>query len=303
MLGLKQFFKYLPALSMLVFMASCAEESGHVEDQEDVVEIGSEEEVVVEDQVHHQVPSPHEMMEFIKASGSEFNANLLCQTSAADKYVDLKGKSMGMGIFIADLAYASSYSQFQEAVKYFDVVVKMSEDVGISGVFDEAMMENMKTNLDHPDSLEAMTSQSYYEIIAELEGSDRGKVVAMIAAGGFLESLFIGVQSVQDFQENDPVIKRIADQKLIYENIMMYLEKYKDDQNVEWTIQDMSALKNIFDEVSDNRRDTKFSTGENGKTVLGGTGGVYITEQEFEVLKDDVTKLRDMITFNFKTPE
>ena len=65
MIGLRQFFIYTSAVLFVVFTVSCAEESTPAEGQdEEVIEVGSEE-VVIEDQVHHQVPSPHEMMEFI----------------------------------------------------------------------------------------------------------------------------------------------------------------------------------------------------------------------------------------------
>ena len=299
---MRQFFIYLSAVLFVVFTVSCAEESAPADGQdEEVIEVGTEE-AVIEDQVHHQIPSPHEMMEFISAANADFKPELLCTTDIYEKYVDLKGKSMGMGIYIADLAYASSFSRFQESMEYYKVIVKMADDIGISSVFDEAMLSRIQNNLKSPDSLEAITDNSYYSIIGELEQNDRGKVVAMIAAGGFLESLFIATQLVDKFDANDPVVKRIADQKLIYENLMAYLEEYKDDQNVEWTINDMMALKQIFEEVSDNRRDTKFSE-KNGKKVLGGKGGVYIVEQEFEDLRDRTAQLRNTVTFNPPLPQ
>jgi hypothetical protein len=99
------------------------------------------------------------------------------------------------------------------------------------------------------------------------------------------------------------MMKRIAAQKLVYENIMNYLDQYKEDQNVEWTIMEMTALNDIFLEVSDNRRDTELKTNAKGKHVLGGVGGVYITEPEFESLREEVTRLRNAITFNNPMPQ
>jgi hypothetical protein len=242
-------------------------------------------------------------MEFLKAGGSEFRAEILCSTDIREQYVDLKGKSMGMGIYIADLAYTASFSEFQSSIKYFNAIVLMADDIGIGSSFDAALMSRIENNLEHSDSLQAISDASYYKIIGELEANDRGHVVGMIAAGGFLESLFIAVQLVDKFDAEDPLIQRIAAQKLIYENIMKYLEQYKDDQNVEWTIMDMTALNEIFLEVSDNRRDTELKKNESGKNVLGGTGGVYITEPEFEDLRDKVTQLRNAITFNNPMPQ
>ena len=298
--GLRPYINYLTAIALALVVVSCDEGP-----QEAAVEEGAviEEVVVIEDQVHYTIPSPHETMDFLKSSGSDFRPEFLCSTSIREQYVDLKGKSMGMGIFIADLAYTATFSEFQESIKYFNAIVLMADDIGIGSSFDAALMGRIENNLEHSDSLQAISDASYYKIIGELEANDRGHVVGMIAAGGFLESLFIAVQLVDKFDAEDPLIKRIAAQKLVYENIMKYLEQYKDDQNVEWTIMDMSALNEIFSEVSDNRKDTKLEKNASGKNVLGGTGGVYITEPEFEDLRDKVTTLRNAITFNNPMPQ
>jgi hypothetical protein len=297
MLGLRHFFNYGAIVLFIALNASCADNPDSNEGDGDVIEVGADDQAI-EDQVHYQVPTPAEMMDFVKASGGDFKKEYLCTPEIYNRYVDLKGKSMGMGIYIADLAYTASFSQFQESIKYFNVIVKMAEEVGVSNVFDDAMLNRIKNNLDNTDSLAVISDQSYYKIIAELEANDRGKIVAMVAAGGFLESLFITTQLVTKFDKDDPLMERIASQKLVYMNIMAYLDQYKEDQNVEWTISDMSSLNQIFMEISDNRRDTKFSEGKGGKKVLGGVGGVYITEQEFEDLRYQVSFLRNAITFN-----
>ena len=298
--GLRQYFSYLTVAALAFFLISCAEEAANeAEVSEEVVE----ENVVVEDQVHYQIPSPHETMEFLKSIGADYHPEVLCNTDIREKFVDLKGKSMGMGIFIADLAYTANFEKYQESIKYFSAIIKMSEDIGIGSSFDGALLARIENNLTNPDSLQAISDASYYRIIGDLEANDRGKIVGMIAAGGFLESLFIAVQLVDKFDENDPVISRIAAQKLVYENIVNYLEQYKSDQNVEWTLMELENLQQIFSEISDNRRDTEFSQGNKGKRVLGGKGGVYITEQEFEDLRGQVTMLRNTITFNPPLPQ
>ena len=295
MLGMRQICMFLGAFTLAALLVSCADNSASTEGGDNNADTSA---AVIEDQVYYQVPTPHEMMDFIRAGGGNFRKELLCSPEIHDRYVDLKGNSMGMGIYIADLAYTASFSEFQESIKYFNVIMKMAEEIGISGVFDADMVDRIKGNLEHPDSLELISDQSYYNIIAELEANDRGKIVAMIAAGGFIESLFIATQLVQKYRQDDPLMHRIASQKFTYLNIMAYLEKYREDQNVEWAINYMTTFKRVFDEVSDTRRDTKFSDAKSGKKVLGGVGGVYITEQEFEELKYNTAFLRNTMTFN-----
>ena len=112
--GLRQYFIYLPMFVMSFLVISCANESPQdSEDQEEIIEVGADEDVLIEDQEVYSVPSPSEMMEIIRASGSEFQEELLCDPEIHSKYVDLKGKSIGMGIYISDLAYSVSFTRFQ----------------------------------------------------------------------------------------------------------------------------------------------------------------------------------------------
>jgi len=302
--GFREYFMYLPMLVMSILVISCADQpSQESDDQDEMIEVGTEDDGQIEDQEHYTIPSPVEMMEIIRESGTEFKEELLCDPEIHNKYVDLKGKSIGMGIYVADLAYAVSFNRLQETIQNFNVIIKMADEVGIGSSFDERLMERIKNNLNHEDSLIVISDHSYYSIIRTLEENDRGAVVGMMAAGGFLETMFIATQSVDKFDENDHLMQRIADQKLVYENIMFYLGQHNDDQAVEWTIQDFESLREIFNEISDTRMNSKFEESESGKRVLGGKGGVYITEQEFEQLRERISFLRNAITFNSPVPQ
>ncbi|HAW50916.1 MAG TPA: hypothetical protein DCX54_01110, partial [Flavobacteriales bacterium] len=166
--GLRPYINYLTAFALAFAVSSCVDEGPKEETADEAIETG---EVIIEDQVHYAVPSPHETMEFLKATGSKFNSSVLCSTEIREKFVDLKGKSMGLGIFIADLAYTASFSEFQASLKYFNAIMLIADDIGIGSSFDQSLMSRIENNLDNSDSLQVISDASYYNIIGDLEAS------------------------------------------------------------------------------------------------------------------------------------
>src|SRR5687768_7777683 len=71
-----------------------------------------------------QVPSPGEMLTFIKMVGGSKNKNtsFLNPPSNAKNYTDSKSKALNFGVYSCDLSYCSIFEIGSESLKYFKVV-------------------------------------------------------------------------------------------------------------------------------------------------------------------------------------
>ncbi|PKP46349.1 MAG: hypothetical protein CVT95_07155 [Bacteroidetes bacterium HGW-Bacteroidetes-12] len=90
----------------------------------------------------------------------------------------------------------------------------------------------------------------------------------------------------------------MADQKLTLDNLMLYLEKYGEDENVKELMVWLKELEQVFASLSE---DNATSSGislkkkEGGKMVLGGGSTVGITKNQFETLKAKINEIRAKI--------
>lgn len=247
-------------------------------------------------QVYYQVPSPDEMISFIKDGGFDYNSTVLNPVDQLDSYVEQRIQAVNLGIYTADLTYMAAYGQFQESMRYFNVVIKLAEKLGISSAFDEALVARVKNNLNNADSLELISRDSYYSIVDNLEASQRGNALAAIAAGGWLETMYVVLNLMNEYKEGDAMLQRVADQKLVFENLVMYLEKYEDDRLVGQTLADLAPLKAIFASLEEEQTTTQIKKTKGQRLVLGGTGKVNITSEQFDQLKSAVDALRNQWT-------
>lgn len=238
----------------------------------------------------YAVPSPNELFSLIKASKLPYKEGLI--SSESHKYTSSKVQALNFGRLTADIAYTASYEKFQESINNFDNLRKVGDDLGISYVFDEILVNRVKQNMSNSDSLEIISNSSYQRIIQQLEDGEKGSTLAIIAAGGFVESIYILSHLIGTYDEKNPLLQRLADQKLVMENILDYLNIYADEQRVQEVLEELQPISDVYlnlDEQSSGK-----SVDETGdKTVLGGNK-IVITKAEFEKLQAAATAYRNL---------
>jgi hypothetical protein len=281
-------------LGFILFGCGSDSKKGNESEQEMQVETTNQSDKFGE--TFYQIPSPEELFAFLQGGKLPFKANLLNPIDKANQYVEVKSKELNFGIYIADLAYSAAFSRYQESLKNIESVRKMSEDIGISSVFDAALTKRIQNIFENADTLLNVTNSSYYKIVTYLEENERNRTLALISTGGWLECLYIFTNLVDKYNPNDPTVQRIADQKLTFENLLEYLKKHQEDINIKSTIEDLEPLKNAFAALEEVKINQASSSGSGNVIVVGGSKKINITESQFQTLKEEIAKIRNKIT-------
>ena len=249
-------------------------------------------------QTYYLIPSPEGLFGFIRDGNLKYSKEVLNSTGNIDKYIDTRSKELNFGIYSADLAYVASFNKYQESVDYLNTVRTLSDDIGISTVFDENLIGRIDNIIDNKDSLLRITSDSYLSIVRYLESSNRKKSLALIVTGGWVESIFVVSSMIDNYEQDENVIQLLADQKLVVENLMSYLDQNKHDDNIQRTINDLKPLSKVYASLEskaiEKSHDTKKE--DDGKIVVGGSSKIVMTKEQFIDLKKEISDLRNKIT-------
>ncbi len=290
--NLKYAIAIVAAFPMLMY-TSCTEDKPMEEEVE--VEIVTDEKP--QNEKFYQIPAPDEMFGFIKESGLTYNKALINSPQKQTSYTTPLEQTMIFGVYSADLAYTAAYEEFNESIKYFAIIQKMAENIGISGAFNEELMNNIKNNLDKPEQLLENSNDSYFSVVDYLEQNEQGDKLGIIAASGWLETVYIVANSI-DYNKNEAALQRLADQKLTLDNLLMYLDKYNESTDVKEMTAMLKELEVVFETVAEKDPNSSGITlkkkGE-GKMVLGGGSSLKISKEQFEAIKSKVTELRTKI--------
>lgn len=243
-----------------------------------------------------QVPSPGEMLSFIKMVGGKNNKNVsfLNPLSNEKNYTDSKLKALNFGVYSCDLSYCSIFEIGSESIKYFKTVKTMGDQIGVSTAIQPEMLKRIESNISSPDSLGLITDDIYFSSFEKLEDGQQGPTLALVVAGGWIESIYIAV-NLAKFEPNSPVVERLADQKYTLENMIEFLKKHEADANVAAVKADFEGLLTEFNKIEEKDVAPAKSSGGD-KMTMGGGKQLVISEANYKAITDKIKQIRNSYT-------
>lgn len=294
---MKKLFLLIHAVAAIAFISSCGNgEDGTDTGQTDSTQVDSTAMIPEEPHEYYQVPAPDEMFSFIRDIGGEGKSTAYLNLPDNYKnYVETKSKALNFGIYATDFLYCSTFDYGAEALKYFVNVKKLGDELGISGAISEATAERIKQNIGKTDSLTEISNTVYFSSISDLEKSDKANVLALVIAGGWIESLYLVTSMTKKYSADNLAINRVAEQKYTLENLLGYLQRWETDANVTSVIGQLKELNGLFSELKEETMSGTVSA-KNGKTILGGGTKISITEAQYKSISEKIKSIRDSFT-------
>lgn len=239
----------------------------------------------------YQVPSPDEFISLLKQSKASYKANIVAPLT---DYVLPEKQKINLGVYAADMAYVATFGKVQETIKYFGKIKSMSDQLGLTNAIEKTAMERIEKNLTNIDSLTSITSNSFYNILDQLKQNSDETTVGLIYIGGWIESIYIAFQLLNQFEQNHPIVQRISAQKLSLNNLIMMLEanKNKDAALQSW----IKSLKNLHDILNSIEVKAEEINNTDTSKVIVGTRNTYLINKEtYDKLKTNIENLRTEI--------
>jgi hypothetical protein len=282
-------------LAVTLVLASCG--GGKTEGEDDMTAVDTTKTETQTEQVTEtffQVPSPGEMLTFIKMVGGTGNKNVSFLNSPDNQknYTDNKSKALNFGIYSCDLSYCSIFEIGSEALKYFKTVKQLGDQIGVSSAIQPSVLKRLEGNLGNPDSLSVITDDVYFTSFEALEASKQGPTLSLVVAGGWIESLFIAT-SLAKYDAKSPVVERLADQKYTLDNLIEFLKKYQSDAGVAGVLVQFTELQAEFNKIGE--KDAAAAT-DKSKNVLGGGKELAITADQYKAIVEKIKAIRNSYT-------
>jgi hypothetical protein len=239
--------------------------------------------------IFFSIPSPMEMSSLIKDMGYQYDAKMLNSPENVSKYTGEVKQAVNLGIYGADLSFASMFDQKQESMNYLAAAQKLSRELGVDGALQDEVIERLNNNQDSRDSLLKIVSEAYGDLNGYLKENDRIEISALVVAGGWLEALYLS--TAYSAGENETVKNRIAEQKYSLNNLIEYFNRFGEKEKLAEMKADLESLKILFDDISAQSGKTEVKKESDGLVVIGNSASVMMSD---ETLKKIATKVKEI---------
>lgn len=238
------------------------------------------------------IPSPVQTALLIERSGADYDASLPNATANAGNYISATDKSLAMGVYGANLAYYAIFDQNQEALSCMTVLEQLANELDLAGAIDRGLIRRFSENLGNQDSLLVLSSHFFRHSDGYLKENERDLTAALIIAGGWVEGMFMALNSTNGKGE---IRQRIAEQKHALNGIVSILERHGSD-DIASLITSLKDLQALFDGVKTTYEYKRPDVDAAGKiTHLKSETSYSITDELFAQIIEELESIRNSI--------
>lgn len=243
--------------------------------------------------IFYNIPSPLETFTILKMSGSAFDKSVLNPIDKMPKYISSFSKAANLGAYSTDLSFCYLYKQNQDFNSYLKNINELTNALSIDGSYGQEVNKRLQANSTNLDSLMAIVTEAGINADQYLKDNQRNTATATIAAGGWIEAMYI-VASIADKTQKEEVIGLVGDQKIVLKNLMNMLEQFKADEEINALLVGMREIASIYENVQGSQ--DKPITSDKDIISVGNNTSFKLSQDQLKSILEKVTVLRYKIT-------
>lgn len=200
-------------------------------------------------EVLYPLPTPFEMTKMLNDIGAKYTAKNLNSTANIEKYYTEQNKAINLGIYGADLAYASTYQQQQDIQTYMGAIKTLADQLGVTYDYTRLLSDEYKEKLNNKDSLTSIVTNTIYDTYQYLDQKSNPDLAVNMITGMWVELMYIATNISEDSYNFTGMVDIISKQKASYEKVMDLLASRNTNPDIKNLETKLQALKPAFDKV------------------------------------------------------
>lgn len=247
--------KYLINSAFLVVLLStisCSNET-ETKSESDILAASNKKQSVqisreVFDEMIQSLPQPIEIANIITKAEMPFSKEMLVPSANSDKYADKYSQSMAFGAYGVDLGYINLNDKTLYVIEYLEAIKNLAEDLKVEQFFDFQTMYELNKNRHNADSLIDISTKNFNKIDEFLREQNRGELSVLMLIGAWSEGMYM-FGKLYKKSPNEDLLKRIGEQKVVFENISLILTKLSKIEYFAKLKADTAPIKSMYDKV------------------------------------------------------
>lgn len=187
----------------------------------------------------YPLPTAFEVTEMLNRIDAAYILDICNDPENVDKYITEVKRAMNMGVYSADLCYASTYNQSAAVRRYTQTIRALVDALDMTQAVDPELATKMVNLENNKEGMTELISNSFYDSYDYLNRKNRGPVSILIVAGSWVEGLYIATHISDDTFDNKEMVKIVMSQKEPLDKLVELLGNYP---NVE-------AVKEVSEQI------------------------------------------------------
>lgn len=229
-------------------LTSCKNKAGKAKTGEKDLEI--EQVQMLEEEIEKNVyplPTSAEVIKMLSELEVGYIMGIANPVANARKYLTSSGKAINMGVFGADLSYATLYNMQQEVLNYLDAIRSLANELNMSQIYDENLYDRIRQNQDKKEELVAILTEAFDKTYAYLSQNDQQGLALLVVGGAWVEGMYLTTHVSEAAYQVAGISKVLIEQKESFDLFLEITEPYLNDQNVKEFVDKLEPIKKVYE--------------------------------------------------------
>lgn len=239
---LKNVLKKLPSLIFIVALVFTVSSCNHQKKNKvNEVEIKNE----IEEYVYPLI-SAFDVTTMLSEIEASYIVDITNDAENVEKYFTEQSRAVNLGIYTADLAYATTYNQKSDVQSYFKAIEVLVNELDLTAALSKKLADDIERNLDNTEVLVDLITKLSQDAYSYLNKQGRTELSYLVLAGTVLEGLYLTTHISENTFQNPKIIETILYQKEPLLKLEKLMEPYKETELTGSVYQTIRSINEIF---------------------------------------------------------
>src|SRR5450759_2640672 len=236
----------LPILICFTGLTSCKDRA--VVKQQKKVEM--EQVKTIENQIETNVyplPSSASVIKMLTQLEVGYIIGITNPVENTKKYFSSTARATNLGIYGADLSYATLYNMQQEVINYLNAIRALSNELNMSKIYNEELYDKIKQNFDNRDELVKILTGAFNDTYSYLSENDQQPLALLVVGGAWVEGMFLTTHVSEAAYQVAGISRVLLEQKKSFELFLEITKPYATDPSVSDFVKLLDPVKKVYE--------------------------------------------------------
>jgi uncharacterized membrane-anchored protein YhcB (DUF1043 family) len=238
--------------SMLIisftFLTSCRDKAARKQQKEvEMVRIDT-----IEKQIKANVyplPTSAEVIKKLTDFGVTYMPSITNPVENSKKYFSSTTRAINLGVYGADLSYATLYNMTQDVINYMTAIRSLANELSMSKIYNEELYESIKKNFDARDELVKILTGAFNDTYAYLSDNDQQPLALLVVGGAWVEGMYLTTHVSETASHFEGISSVLFEQKKSFELYIDITKPYLEDPLVSDFVKELEPIKKVYEGV------------------------------------------------------
>jgi hypothetical protein len=197
----------------------------------------------------YPLPTSAEVIKMLTDFEVGYSIGITNRVENTKKYFSSPQRAINMGVFGADLSYATLYNQQQIVLDYLNAIQSLANDLNMSKIYNEDLYNKIKQNYDNRDELVKILTSSFNDTYAFLADNEEQPLALLVVGGAWVEGMYLTTQVSDAAYQFQGISRVLLEQKKSLSTYMEITLPYLNDQSVGDFVKSLDPVKKVYDGI------------------------------------------------------